>query len=93
MANGDDKTNKVFQANPDGQYNVSHLGDSSDSSDSNNRQEESKETPEFNLSYVANHVNKTIHMFQANPGGFYNLTLLGKLTDSSSSDASNNKPS
>ena len=36
MANGDDKTNKVFQANPDGQYNLSHLGDSSDSSDSNN---------------------------------------------------------
>ena len=79
MANGDDKLNKVFQANPDGQYNLSHLGNSSDSSDSNNEQEESKETPKVDQCHVANHVNKTNHVFKANPGGRYNLTLLGHL--------------
>ncbi len=91
MANGDDKTNKIFQTNHGGQYNVSHLGNFSDSSDSNNEEEESKETPKVDQHHVANHVNKTNHIFQANPGGCYNLTWLVQLTDSFSSDESSHK--
>ena len=37
------------------------------------------------------HSNKTNHVFQANPGGHNNLTLLGQLTDSSLSDESSHK--
>ncbi len=39
-ANGDDKTNKVFQENPDGHFNLTALGqitDSSSSDESDNR--------------------------------------------------------
>ncbi len=40
---------------------------------------------------MVNHVNKTKHVFEANPGGHCNLTLLGQLTDSSSSDESSHQ--
>ena len=50
-----------------------------------------KETSKIDQYHEVNHLNKTNQVFQANPVGCFNLTLLGQHTDSSSSEESDHR--
>jgi hypothetical protein len=89
MANGDDKTNRVFQANTEDHYNLSHLATLLTQVTPTMNKKRQKRHPRSINAMSPIMLTKQNHSFLANPGGRYNLTLLGQLTDSSSSDESN----
>lgn len=89
MANGDDKTNRVFQANTEDHYNLSHLATLLTQVTPTMNKKRRKRHPRSINAMSPIMLTKQNHVFLANPGGRYNLTLLGQLTDSSSSDESN----